>query len=58
MHPTTFRKAIMQAYLAGAAFIIESESNEYPSKEEVKDWFYNEYGLHDSEEECDCCEEE
>jgi len=57
MHPIAFRKAMIEAYLAGAESIIESGSNEYPSKEEARNWFDNEYGLTVTEETCDCCEE-
>ena len=56
MHPIAFRKAMIEAYLAGAESIIESGSNESPSKKEARDWFDNEYGLPVTEE-CDCCEE-
>lgn len=48
---------MIEAYLAGAASIIESRSHEYPSKEEAKDWFDNEYGTQESKK-CDCCEED
>lgn len=47
---------MIEAYLAGAESIIESGSHEYPSKQEAREWFDNQYGVHD-EEECDCCEE-
>jgi hypothetical protein len=57
MHPVAFRKAMIEAYLAGAESIIESGSKEYPSKEEARNWFDNEYGLTVTEETCDCCEE-
>jgi hypothetical protein len=57
MHPVAFRKAMTQAYMAGAESVIQSESKETPSKQDAKDWFDNEYGLLKSEE-CDCCEEE
>jgi hypothetical protein len=57
MHPITFRKAMIEAYLAGAESIIESGSNEYPSKKEARDWFDNEYGTQQTEK-CDCCEDE
>lgn len=46
---------MIEAYLAGAASIVESGSHEYPSKKEAKDWFDNEYGQ--QEEECPCCED-
>ena len=57
MHPITFRKAMIEAYLAGAESIIESGSHEYPSKKEARDWFDNEYGTQQTEK-CDCCEDE
>ena len=57
MHPVAFRKAMIQAYIAGAESVIQSGLNEIPSKLEARDWFDNEYGLQESEE-CDCCEEE
>jgi len=58
MNKISFRKAIIEAYMAGFAAAIDLDANEYLTKEEAKDWFYNEYGLQDSEEKCDCCEEE
>ncbi len=57
MHPIAFRKAMIEAYLAGASSIVESGSHEYPSKEEARDWFDNEYGTQESEK-CDCCEDD
>jgi hypothetical protein len=48
---------MIEAYLAGAESIIESGSNEYPSKKEARDWFDNEYGTQQTEK-CDCCEDE
>jgi hypothetical protein len=57
MHPVAFRKAMIQAYIAGAESVIQSGLNEIPSKQEARDWFDNEYGLQESEE-CDCCEED
>lgn len=56
MHPVAFRKAMIQAYMAGAEAMAERD-NDVPSKQDAKDWFDNEYGLLKSEE-CDCCEEE
>lgn len=55
MHPVAFRKAMIEAFLAGAALVVDTNSHEYPSKKEARDWFDNEYGI--PEEECDCCEE-
>lgn len=57
MHPIAFKKAMVEAYLAGAASIIDSGSHEYPSKREAGEWFDNEYGLTVTDEKCDCCEE-
>ena len=56
MHPAAFRKAMIEAYLAGAESVVQSEIIESPSKKEARDWFDNEYGLQQTEE-CDCCEE-
>jgi hypothetical protein len=58
MHPITFRKAMIEAYLAGAESVVESGIIESPSKKEARDWFDNEYGLTVTNEECDCCEDE
>ena len=55
MHPVAFRKAMIQAYMAGAEAMLERDID-VPSKQDAKDWFDNEYGLLKSEE-CDCCEE-
>lgn len=57
MHPTAFRKAMIEAFLAGANMIIETGSHEQPTREEAKDWFDNQYGLTVTDEKCDCCEE-
>lgn len=56
MHPVAFRKAMIEAYLAGAESVVQSGIIESPSKKEARDWFDNEYGLQQTEE-CDCCEE-
>ena len=56
MHPAAFRKAMIEAYLAGAESVVQSEIIESHSKKEARDWFDNEYGLQQTEE-CDCCEE-
>lgn len=56
MHPVAFRKAMIEAYLAGAESVVQSGIIETPSKKEARDWFDNEYGLQQTEE-CDCCEE-
>jgi disulfide oxidoreductase YuzD len=56
MHPVAFRKAMIEAYLAGAEAMASGDID-VPSKKEAKDWFDNEYGQQESEE-CDCCEED
>ena len=58
MHPVTFRKKMIEAYMAGAEAMAERDID-VPSKKEAKDWFDNEYGLTvtNSDEICDCCEE-
>jgi hypothetical protein len=56
MHPVAFRKAMVEAYLAGAEAMLSGDID-IPSKKEAKAWFDNEYGLTVTTEECDCCEE-
>jgi hypothetical protein len=58
MHPVAFRKAMAEAYMAGAEAMASGDID-VPSKKEAKDWFDNEYGLTvtNSDEICDCCEE-
>jgi hypothetical protein len=56
MHPITFRKAMIEAYMAGAEAMASGDIDE-PNKKDAKDWFDNEYGQLESED-CDCCEEE
>ena len=55
MHPVTFRKAMIEAYLAGANSMY-CGCYDRQSKEDAREWFDNEYGTQESEE-CDCCEE-
>lgn len=55
MHPIAFRKAMIEAYLAGAEAMASGDID-VPSKKDARDWFDNQYGLQESEE-CDCCEE-
>lgn len=59
MHPITFRKKMIEAYMAGAEAMAERDID-VPSKKEAKDWFDNEYGLTvtNSNDICDCCEDE
>ena len=56
MHPVAFRKAMIEAYLAGAEAMASGDIDT-PSKKEAKAWFDNDYGLTVITEECDCCEE-
>jgi len=56
MHPITFKKAMIEAYLAGARSIY-CGCYDRPSKEEAREWFENEYGQQE-EKECPCCEED
>jgi len=55
MHPGTFRKAMIEAYLAGA------NSSDCDclnlTRKDAADWFDNQYGVQESEE-CDCCDDE
>jgi len=56
MHPTAFKKAMIEAYLAGASTMY-CGCYEMQTKSDAREWFDNEYGQLESEE-CDCCEEE
>jgi hypothetical protein len=56
MHPTTFRKKMIEAYLAGAESM-NSGDLDVPTKREARDWYDNEYGIQESEK-CECCEDE
>lgn len=56
MHPVAFKKAMIEAYLAGADSMYCGCYNRQ-TRAEAKDWFDNEYGQQQSED-CDCCEEE
>ena len=56
MHPIAFRKAMIQAYIAGAELMAERDID-VPNKKEASDWFDNEYGLTIIDKPCDCCEE-
>jgi hypothetical protein len=56
MHPITFRKAMIEAYMAGAEAMTSGDIDE-PNKKDARDWFDNEYGQLESED-CDCCEED
>jgi hypothetical protein len=56
MHPVTFRKKMIEAYLAGAESM-NSGDLDVPTKREARDWYDNEYGIQESEK-CECCEDE
>ena len=55
MHPVAFKKALIEAYLAGASNMY-CGCYEMQSRADAKEWFENDYGRQDPEE-CDCCEE-
>jgi hypothetical protein len=57
MHPIAFRKAMIQAYLAGAEAMSSGDIDE-PNKKDATEWFDNEYGLTVIETPCDCCKED
>ena len=57
MHPVTFRKKMIEAYLAGAESM-NSGDLDVPTKKEARDWYDNEYGLTINTEKCDCCEDD
>jgi hypothetical protein len=56
MHPVAFKKALIEAYLAGADSMYCGCYNRQ-TRADAKEWFDNEYGQQQSED-CDCCEEE
>jgi len=56
MHPTAFKKAMIEAYLAGASSMY-CGCYDMQTKADARVWFDDEYGQLESEE-CDCCEEE
>jgi hypothetical protein len=55
MHPVAFKKALIEAYLAGADSMYCGCYNRQ-TRVDAKEWFDNEYGQQQSED-CDCCEE-
>jgi hypothetical protein len=55
MHPVAFRKAMIEAYLAGAEAMASGDIDS-PSKKDARDWFDNQYGVQETQE-CDCCED-
>jgi len=48
---------MIEAYMAGAEAMASGDIDE-PNKKDAKDWYDNEYGVEDTEEKCDCCEDE
>ncbi len=56
MHPGTFRKLMIDAYLSGAK-VMDCGCYDLPTKQEARDWFDDEYGTEESEE-CDCCDDD
>ena len=56
MHPTAFKKAMIEAYLAGASSMY-CGCYEMQTKSDAREWFDNEYGQQEKED-CDCCEED
>jgi len=55
MHPVTFRKAMIEAYIAGAEAMASGDIDT-PSKKDARDWYDNQCGVQEVQE-CDCCEE-
>jgi len=57
MHPIAFRKAMIEAYLAGADSM-ECGCWDMRTKKDAAEWFDNEYGSRVDSVECDCCEDD
>jgi disulfide oxidoreductase YuzD len=57
MHPVAFKKAMIEAYLAGAS-VMYCGCYEKPTRKEAREWFDNEFGLITSDSNCDCCEDD
>ena len=57
MHPVAFKKAMLEAYLAGAEAMAAGDID-VPSKKEAREWFENDYGLIVTDEKCDCCDDD
>jgi hypothetical protein len=57
MHPVAFRKALIEAYLAGASSMY-CGCYDMQSKADAREWYDNEYGTINDSEECDCCDDE
>lgn len=56
MHPVAFRKAMIEAYIAGAEAMASGDIDA-PSKKDARDWFDNQYGVQETQG-CDCCEDD
>jgi hypothetical protein len=48
---------MIEAYMAGAEAMASGDIDE-PNKKDAKDWYDNEYGVLNTDEVCDCCEDE
>jgi disulfide oxidoreductase YuzD len=57
MHPVAFKKAMLEAFLAGAEAMAAGDID-VPSKKEAREWFENDYGLIVTDEKCDCCDDD
>jgi len=57
MHPVAFRKALIEAYLAGAESM-DCGCYDMRTKKDAAEWFDNEYGTSTDSKECDCCEDD
>jgi len=47
MNSIQIRKALIEAYIAGGAAIIDTDSKEYLNKQDGIEWYNNEFGLLD-----------
>jgi len=56
MHPIAFRKALIEAYIAGSESMY-CGCYERRTKQDAAEWFDNEYGAQESQE-CDCCDDD
>jgi hypothetical protein len=55
MHPVAFKKAMLEAFLAGASHMY-CGCYQMANRQQAREWFENEYGVIEAED-CDCCEE-
>jgi hypothetical protein len=57
MHPIAIRKAIIKAYIAGAAVV--NGGGVMPTRRDAVDYYDDEFGILDeTEHKCDCCEDD